>query len=86
MFKLLLKGNMSKHLFKTCSAYGIGYPEDMYAAFRTAVSQDPTFARDFPNIDIGRVFESWVQNPGSPVVNVYVNMTNGEVTLTQVCL
>ncbi|XP_013142032.1 PREDICTED: membrane alanyl aminopeptidase-like [Papilio polytes] len=65
------------------NAYGIGYPEDMYAAFRTAVSQDPTFARDFPNIDIGRVFESWVQNPGSPVVNVYVNMTSGEVTLTQ---
>ncbi|XP_014370423.2 membrane alanyl aminopeptidase-like [Papilio machaon] len=65
------------------NAYGVGYPEDMYAAFKTAVSQDSTFARDFPNIDIGRVFDSWVQNPGSPVVNVYVNMSNGEVTLTQ---
>ncbi|CAK1599082.1 unnamed protein product [Parnassius mnemosyne] len=64
-------------------SYDIAYPEDMYAAFRTAVSQDPTFARDFPNIDIGQVFDSWVQNPGSPVVNVYVNMTSGEIILNQ---
>ncbi|CAH2070914.1 unnamed protein product, partial [Iphiclides podalirius] len=65
-------------------AYGIGYPEDMYAAFRRAVSQDASFARDFPNIDIGRVFDSWVQNPGAPVVNVNVNMSNGEITVSQI--
>ncbi|XP_068631129.1 membrane alanyl aminopeptidase-like [Battus philenor] len=65
------------------NAYGIGYPEDMYAAFRSAVSQDPTFARDFPNVDIAQVFDSWVQNPGAPVVNVYVNMTSGLISLTQ---
>lgn len=56
----------------------------MYAAFRTAVSQDPSFARNFPNIDIGRVFDSWVQNPGAPVVNVNVDMTTGAINITQV--
>ncbi|VVD01641.1 unnamed protein product [Leptidea sinapis] len=65
------------------SAYGIAYPEDMYEAFRVTVNQDSTFAAAYPNIDIGAVFESWVQNPGSPVVDVAVNMTTGLITVTQ---
>ncbi|XP_050667555.1 membrane alanyl aminopeptidase-like [Leptidea sinapis] len=65
------------------NAYGIAYPEDMYEAFRVTVNQDSTFAAAYPNIDIGAVFESWVQNPGSPVVDVAVNMTTGLITVTQ---
>lgn len=58
----------------------------MYAAFRTAVAEDSTFAQMYPNIDVGQVFDRWVQTPGSPVLNVDVNMSNGEITITQVCL
>ncbi|CAF4959366.1 unnamed protein product [Pieris macdunnoughi] len=65
------------------NSYGIGYPTDMYAAFRRAVSEDPTFATAYPGIDIGTVFDGWVQNAGAPVVEVNVNMTSGLVSLTQ---
>nr|XP_026484265.1 uncharacterized protein LOC113392185 [Vanessa tameamea] len=65
------------------NAYGIGYPIDMYNAFRRACSEDPTFQTTYPNIDIGVVFDNWVQNPGSPVLNVDVNMSTGQITITQ---
>lgn len=58
----------------------------MYSAFRTAASEDPSFTARFPGIDIGNVFDSWVQNRGSPVLNVNVNMDNGEVTVEQVSI
>ncbi|CAG9559615.1 unnamed protein product [Danaus chrysippus] len=63
--------------------YGIGYPVDMYNAFRRAVAEDSSFQTSYPNIDIGAVFESWVQNPGSPVINVDVNMRTGLINITQ---
>lgn len=56
----------------------------MYNAFRKAVGEDSSFQTSYPNIDIGAVFESWVQNPGSPVINVDVNMRTGRINITQV--
>lgn len=56
----------------------------MYSAFRRAVSEDRTFANRYPGIDIGNVFDSWVQNRGSPVLNVDVNMQTGLVNIEQV--
>ncbi|CAK1546278.1 unnamed protein product [Leptosia nina] len=69
--------------YLTNNSYSVGYPEDMYDSFRLAVAQDPTFATAYPRIDIGQLFDSWVQNPGSPVVEVQVNMISGLITLTQ---
>ncbi|XP_063377572.1 uncharacterized protein LOC134664758 [Cydia fagiglandana] len=65
------------------NAYGLGTPEDMYDAFRSAVAADPTYAATYGTLDVGEVFDSWVQNPGSPVLNVDVNMNSGEITVTQ---
>ncbi|XP_028036107.1 membrane alanyl aminopeptidase-like [Bombyx mandarina] len=65
------------------NAYGIGTPADLYAALRRAASEDHVFARDFPNVDVGEILDSWVQNPGSPVINVEFNTNNGVITLTQ---
>lgn len=56
----------------------------MYSAFSRAVSEDPTFANRYGDIDIERVFDSWVQNRGSPVLKVAVNMTTGVVSVEQV--
>ncbi|KAM3967318.1 aminopeptidase N [Aphomia sociella] len=64
-------------------AYDIGTPEDMYNAFRRATSEDLEFSTAYPNIDIGQVFDSWVQNSGSPVVKVDNNMDTGVITVTQ---
>ncbi|XP_059049754.1 membrane alanyl aminopeptidase-like [Achroia grisella] len=64
-------------------AYEIGTPEDMYDAFRRATSEDFEFSTAYPGVDIGVVFDSWVQNPGSPVLNVSVNTQTGVITVTQ---
>ncbi|XP_052753554.1 membrane alanyl aminopeptidase-like [Galleria mellonella] len=64
-------------------AYEIGTPEDMYNAFKRATSEDLEFTRNFPDVDIGKVFDSWVQNPGSPVVNVTLDTANGVITVEQ---
>ncbi|KAJ2952361.1 hypothetical protein O0L34_g4646 [Tuta absoluta] len=64
------------------NSYGIGTPADMYAAFRIAVNEDRTFASRFPGIDVGQVFDSWVQQAGSPVINVNVT-GNGQVVIAQ---
>lgn len=56
----------------------------MYSAFRRAVSEDRTFVDRYPEVDIGDVFDTWVQNRGSPVLDVNVNMNTGQVTVTQV--
>lgn len=73
---------MQDYLF--FSAYDIGYPVDMYNALRQAVAEDSTFQATYPNVDIGVVLDSWIQNPGSPVVNVDVNMNTGLISITQV--
>lgn len=56
----------------------------MYAAFKQAVDEDFTYARDFPNINIEALFDSWVQNPGSPIVTVTRVPDTGVITVTQV--
>lgn len=56
----------------------------MYNALRQAVAEDSTFQATYPNVDIGVVLDSWIQNPGSPVVNVDVNMNTGLISITQV--
>lgn len=56
----------------------------MYNAFRSAVATDPSFAQLYNNIDVGAVFDSWIQTPGSPVLNVDVNTDTGLITITQV--
>ena len=56
----------------------------MYEAFRRAVAQDASFQVSYPGVDVGAVFDSWVQNPGAPVVNVNVNMDNGVISIAQV--
>nr|AAK58066.1 110 kDa aminopeptidase [Heliothis virescens] len=63
--------------------YSIGFPVDMYAAFKQAVSEDFTFERDFPGIDVGAVFDTWVQNRGSPVLNVARNSNTGVISVSQ---
>ncbi|CAH2105879.1 unnamed protein product [Euphydryas editha] len=65
------------------NAYGVGYPEDMYNAFRRACAEDPTFQTSYPNVDVGDVFNSWVQNPGAPVLDVNVDMNTGRINITQ---
>ncbi|XP_052740777.1 membrane alanyl aminopeptidase-like [Bicyclus anynana] len=74
--------NGLRHYLKD-NEYGIGYPVDMYNALRKAASEDASFQATYPGADIGEVLDSWVQTPGSPVVNVYVNMTSGLISLTQ---
>ncbi|CAB3239517.1 unnamed protein product [Arctia plantaginis] len=65
------------------NAYGIGTPADVYAALTRAVSEDFQFLRDYPGIDVSAVFDSWVQNPGSPVVKVEVNTVTGDISISQ---
>ncbi|CAG9795002.1 unnamed protein product [Diatraea saccharalis] len=65
------------------NAYALGTPEKLYTGLRRAASEDMTFRSLFPDVDIGEILDNWVQNPGSPVVNVHVNMTSGLITLTQ---
>ncbi|CAB3260810.1 unnamed protein product [Arctia plantaginis] len=65
------------------NAYGIGTPDAVYAAFERAISEDFQFLRDYPGIDVSAVFDSWVQNPGSPVVRVEVNPVSGYITVSQ---
>lgn len=66
------------------SAYQVGTPIDMYNAFRRSLSEDRTFEYRYPGIDIESVFDSWVQNRGSPVLNVELNENNGVVSIDQV--
>ncbi|RVE53190.1 hypothetical protein evm_002023 [Chilo suppressalis] len=65
------------------NAYGIGTPEKLYDALRRAAAEDMEFRRLYPNVDVGAILDNWVQNPGSPVVNVHVNMSTGLITFTQ---
>ncbi|XP_060801843.1 membrane alanyl aminopeptidase [Amyelois transitella] len=65
------------------NAYELGTPEAMYAAFQRATGEDLDFQRRYPGVDIGEVFDSWVQNRGSPVLNVNFNMDTGIITVTQ---
>ena len=58
----------------------------MYAAFKTAVAQDWEYEANFKEIDIGVVFDSWVQNAGSPVVTVTRNSETGVMNVTQVSI
>ncbi|KAI8424605.1 hypothetical protein MSG28_003039 [Choristoneura fumiferana] len=76
-FKLALQTYLKDNEF------GLGTPEDMYNAFRTATAADPTFAQLYNNIDIGTVLDSWIQTPGSPVLNVEVNTDTGVISFTQ---
>lgn len=57
----------------------------MYVSLARAVSEDFQFLREYPNIDVSAVFDSWVQNPGSPVIKVEVNTATGDFTVSQVC-
>lgn len=89
MFKRWRRPTSLPHLFIlickiNSSAYEIGTPEDVYNGFRQAVSEDFEFVRDYPNVDVGAIFDSWVQNPGAPVINVNVNTDTGLISLTQV--
>ncbi|XP_075971879.1 membrane alanyl aminopeptidase-like [Anticarsia gemmatalis] len=65
------------------NAYEIGTPSDMYAAFRQAASEDFAFLRDYPGVDVGAVFDSWVQNRGAPVLNVEFNTQTGVISVSQ---
>ncbi|KOB70212.1 Uncharacterized protein OBRU01_15690 [Operophtera brumata] len=65
------------------NAYQLGTPEKLYDAFRQATSEDLSYTQTYPGIEIGELFDSWVQNGGSPVVNVDVNMNTGVITLSQ---
>nr|ADZ57273.1 aminopeptidase N4 [Chilo suppressalis] len=65
------------------NAYGIGTPQKLYDALRRAAAEDMEFRKLYPNVDVGAILDNWVQNPGSPVVNVHVNMSTGLITLTQ---
>nr|AAL26894.1 aminopeptidase N3 [Lymantria dispar] len=64
-------------------AYEIGTPADMYAAFRRVAAEDFQFPRDYPNIDVGAVFDTWVENPGAPVLNVNLNVDTGLISVSQ---
>lgn len=55
----------------------------MYTAFRRAVREDNTLSQ-LPGVDIGDVFDSWVQNPGAPVVKVDVDYATGAISVSQV--
>lgn len=57
----------------------------MYNAFRQAVAEDYIFLQQYPDVDVGAVFDSWVENPGSPVVYANVNHESGGITVSQVC-
>ncbi|CAH0725372.1 unnamed protein product, partial [Brenthis ino] len=63
--------------------YGIGYPVDMYNAFRKACEEDGSFQLTYPGVDVGEVFDNWVQNRGAPVVNVNVDMSTGVISISQ---
>ncbi|CAH0703044.1 unnamed protein product [Spodoptera exigua] len=74
--------NALRHYLKD-NAYGIGTPVLMYRAFEKAIAEDYAFQRDFPEADIGAVFDSWVQNRGSPVVMVNRTASTGGIVVTQ---
>ncbi|CAH0605716.1 unnamed protein product [Chrysodeixis includens] len=65
------------------NAYKIGTPENLYDALRQAAAEDFTFVRDYPGVNVGAVLDSWVQNPGAPVLKVDVNMESGVYTVSQ---
>ncbi|XP_022825014.1 membrane alanyl aminopeptidase-like [Spodoptera litura] len=74
--------NALRHYLRD-NAYGIGNPSLMYQAFNKAIAEDHTFLSDFPNINFGNVFDSWVQNRGSPVVEVTRNPETGVIVIEQ---
>ncbi|CAH1647275.1 unnamed protein product [Spodoptera littoralis] len=74
--------NALRHYLRD-NAYGIGTPSLMYQAFDKAIAEDHTFLSDFPNINFGNVFDSWVQNRGSPVVEVTRDPESGVVVVEQ---
>lgn len=55
----------------------------MYAAFETAVAEDGSLSQ-YTNVKITDVFDSWIQNPGAPVVHVNVDHSTGVITVKQV--
>lgn len=64
------------------NSYSLGTPEHMYNAFKQAVKEDNSLA-NFPNIDVGEVFDSYVQNPGAPVLKVKVDNDAGRIEVIQ---
>nr|QBI71858.1 aminopeptidase N4a [Plutella xylostella] len=62
--------------------YQLGDPKKMYAAFETAVAEDGSLSQ-YTNVKITDVFDSWIQNPGAPVVHVNVDHSTGVITVKQ---
>ncbi|KAL0882641.1 hypothetical protein ABMA27_001076 [Loxostege sticticalis] len=83
---LMLKHYISETNFKKAlnrvlseRSFNAAVPEDVYAAFKYATTGDTVVG----NIDIEDFIKYWVDQPGSPVLDVHVNMETGLIELSQ---
>lgn len=58
---------------------------DLLKAFTEAIQEDNSLAA-YPNFNFTEYYRIWVNEPGYPLLNVEVNHSTGEITLTQVFL
>nr|ADZ05467.1 aminopeptidase N2 [Cnaphalocrocis medinalis] len=67
------------HTFLVDRAYEHAFPEDLYRAFKAAVTEDGIIG----NVDIEAFLNTWVDQPGYPVLSVSVDTNSGLVSLKQ---
>lgn len=63
-------------------AYEHAFPEDLYRSFAQAVEEDANSVD--ANVNIANFFKYWVDEPGSPIITVNVDMSTGLMKLEQV--
>ncbi|XP_064071370.1 membrane alanyl aminopeptidase-like [Vanessa tameamea] len=86
-FLLMLKHFLGESTFKKAlnyflveRAYQHAFPSDLFSSFEKAVEVDNVLSE---NLNISQIMRYWVEEPGYPVLNVNVDMANGNITLTQ---
>ncbi|CAK1546280.1 unnamed protein product [Leptosia nina] len=84
---LMLKNLIGENTFKKALNYYLvdrsykhALPTDLYTNFAKAVAEDTPISSDW---DIAAIFQNWVEQPGSPVIDVYVDMNTGLMNITQ---
>ncbi|XP_059049751.1 membrane alanyl aminopeptidase-like [Achroia grisella] len=55
---------------------------DLYDAFAAAIAEDGSL-REYNDFNFTEYYRVWVNEPGYPLLNVDINHSNGEITLTQ---
>ncbi|XP_050343239.1 membrane alanyl aminopeptidase-like [Nymphalis io] len=84
---LMLKHFIGESTFKKAlnyfllkRSYEYAFPSNLYNSFEKVVAEDDVLSG---NLNIAQIMQYWVEEPGYPVLNVNVNMENGNIRLTQ---